>query len=108
MTPNSTLQSKLGGSHSTIIGGRHGKKFLKIISDHPDVKRIIPSVITVKGKSAPGGKIDVKLLRPDSRGNLRALLTHGTSSQEVRIVTNVGMEQEGEKIMQELNAMFME
>jgi hypothetical protein len=108
MTSNSTLQSKLGGSHSTIIGGRHGKKLLKIISDHPDVKRIIPSVITVKGKSAPGGKIDVKILRPDSRGNLRALLTHGTSSQEVRIVTNVGMEEEGERIMQELNAMFME
>ncbi len=104
----SMLKKKLGGAHTTIIGERMGKKMVGIIVQHPKVKKIIPSVITVKGKSSPGGNISGKVLRPDERGNLRMLLSHGTSSQELRIVTTVGTPEEGELIMNELNAMLFD
>ncbi|MBC7085618.1 MAG: DUF2103 domain-containing protein [Methanomethylovorans sp.] len=99
---------KLGGSHTTIIGGRHGKKIVGLISQHAEVKKIVPSVITVKGKSNPGGLIIAKVLRPDERGNLRLLISQGTSSQELRIITTVGDVQSGERIMHELNRMILE
>jgi hypothetical protein len=101
-------RNKIGGSHTTIIGGRHGKKLVQLISQHTEVKKIVPSVITVRGKSNPGGLIIGKVLRPDERGNLRLLISHGTSSQELRIVTNVGDVQSGERIMNELNQMIVE
>ncbi|WP_300609284.1 DUF2103 domain-containing protein [Methanohalophilus sp.] len=106
MSSDSILKDKLGGSHTTVIGGRTGKKILRIISQHPNIKRIIPSIISVRGKSASGGRLTAKILRPDSRGNLRLLLSQGTSSQEIRLVTNVGSLEEGEKLMDELNAML--
>lgn len=101
-------KSKIGGSHTTIIGGRHGKRLIKIISQHPEIKKIVPSVINVKGKSNPGGMIIGKILRPDDRGNLRMLISHGTSSQEIRIITTVGDMNNGERIMQELNTILLE
>lgn len=102
------LQNKLGGSHTTIIGGRRGKKLVKVISAHPEVKKIIPSVITVRGKGPSGGVISAKILRPDERGNLRMLISHGTSAQEIRIITTVGDAVEGERIMNELNKMLFD
>lgn len=99
---------KIGGAHTTIIGGRHGKKLVKIISQHSEVKKIVPSVITVRGKSNPGGMIIGKVLRPDDRGNLRMLISHGTSSQELRIITSVGDAISGERIMQELNTILLQ
>ncbi len=107
-TLRSAFKDKLGGAHTTIIGGRHGKKLLDLVSHHPCVKRIIPSVITTKGKSAAGGSISAKVLRPDDRGNLRVLLSHGTSSQEIRIITTVGDVAEGERVVKELNEMLSE
>ena len=98
--------TKIGGSHTTIIGGRHGKKLVQLISLHTEVKKIVPSVITVRGQSNPGGLIIGKVLRSDSRGNLRLLLSHGTSFQELRIITTVGDLQSGERIMNELNQMI--
>lgn len=106
MSSDSILKDKLGGSHTTVIGGRTGKKILRMVSQHPDVKRIIPSVISVRGKSASGGSLTAKILRPDNRGNLRLLLSQGTSSQEIRLVTNIGSVEEGEKLMAELNAIL--
>jgi hypothetical protein len=106
MPPNPDLRDKLGGAHTTVIGGRTGKKILRLVGGHPDIKRIIPSVITVRGKSASGGALSAKVLRPDGRGNLRLLLSQGTSSQEIRIVTNVGEFAEGERVMAELNAIL--
>jgi hypothetical protein len=100
--------NKIGGSHTTIIGGRHGKKLVRLISQHAEVKKIVPSVITVRGKSNPGGLIIGKVLRPDERGNLRLLISHGTSSQELRIITTVGDVQSGERVMNELNRMIVE
>ncbi|MCD4703776.1 MAG: DUF2103 domain-containing protein [Methanosarcinaceae archaeon] len=104
----STFKDKLGGAHTTIIGGRHGKGLLSLVSQHPCVKRIIPSVITTKGKSAAGGSISAKVLRSDDRGNLRVLLSRGTSSQEIRIITTVGDVAEGKRVMDELNEMLSE
>ncbi|WP_048135072.1 DUF2103 domain-containing protein [Methanolobus tindarius] len=99
-------ECKLGGSHTTIIGGRAGKKIVSLLSQHPSVKKVIPSVIAVKGKGNSGGKLTAKIQRPDDRGNLRLLLSHGTSFQELRIITNVGSFEEGENILKELNSLL--
>nr|QNO49014.1 hypothetical protein KNGNHFEO_00010 [Methanosarcinales archaeon ANME-2c ERB4] len=53
-------QTKLGGAHTTIVGGRTGRKVAEIVARHPMVKRIIPSVISVKG--AAGGKTVANVL----------------------------------------------
>lgn len=98
--PEALLRSKLGGSHTTIIGGRAGKKLVRFVSQHREVKKIIPAVISVKGMA--GGKLSGKLLRADSRGNLRLLLSQGRSFQELRLVTTVGTAAEGERIVEEL------
>jgi hypothetical protein len=97
----SSSKNKIGGVHTTIIGGRAGKKLVKLVSQHPEVKKIIPSVISVKGIA--GGSLTGKVLRADARGNLRLLLSEGRSFQEVRLVTTVGTAEEGDRIMDELN-----
>jgi hypothetical protein len=97
----SSPKNKLGGVHTTVIGGRAGKKLVKLISQHPEVKKVIPSVISVKGIA--GGSLTGKVLRADARGNLRLLLSEGRSFQEVRLVTTVGTAEEGDRIMNELN-----
>jgi hypothetical protein len=94
-------RNKLGGAHTTIIGGRAGKKLVKLVSQHPEIKKVIPSVISVKG--AAGGSLTGKVLRADVRGNLRLLLSEGRSFQEIRLVTTVGTAEEGDRIMNELN-----
>lgn len=99
---------KIGGAHSTIIGGRHGKKLVNIVSRHPEVKKVIPSVITVKGKGLAGGFVSAKVLRSDVRGNLRMLITHGTAAQELRIITTVGDTAAGERVMNDLNSMLFD
>lgn len=96
-----SFQNKLGGAHTTIIGGRTGKKLIRLVSQHPEVKKIIPSVISIKGIA--GGNLTGKVLRSDARGNLRLLLSEGRSYQEIRLVTTVGTADEGERIMNELN-----
>jgi hypothetical protein len=99
-TKNSS-RNKLGGAHTTVIGGRAGKKLIKLISQHPEIKKVIPSVISVKGIA--GGNLTGKVLRSDVRGNLRLLLSEGRSFQEIRLVTTVGTAEEGDRIMNELN-----
>jgi hypothetical protein len=37
---------------------------------------------------------------------MRLLLSHGTSFQELRIITNVGSFEEGEEVMKELNSLL--
>ncbi len=101
-----SLKSKLGGAHTTIIGGRTGKKLVRLVSQHPEIKKIIPSVISVKGTA--GGKLSGKVLRTDARGNLRMLLSEGRSFQELRLVTTVGTAEEGDRIMNELNEVLKE
>jgi hypothetical protein len=94
-------RNKLGGAHTTVIGGRAGKKLIKLVSQHPEIKKVIPSVISVKGIA--GGNLTGKVLRSDVRGNLRLLLSEGRSFQEIRLVTTVGTAEEGDRIMNELN-----
>jgi hypothetical protein len=94
-------RKKLGGAHTTIIGGRAGKKLIKLVSQHPAIKKVIPSVILVKGVA--GGNLTGKVLRSDARGNLRLLLSEGRSFQEIRLVTTVGTAEEGDRIVNELN-----
>ena len=94
-------KNKLGGVHTTIIGGRAGKKLVKIVGQHREIKKIIPAVISVKG--IPGGSLTGKISHSDARGNLRLLISEGRSSQKVRIVTTVGTAEEGDRIMKELN-----
>ncbi|MGB9131530.1 MAG: DUF2103 domain-containing protein [Methanosarcina sp.] len=94
-------KNKLGGSHTTIIGRRAGKKLIKLVSQHPEIKKVIPSIISVKGIA--GGSLTGKVLRADSRGNLRLLISEGRSFQEIRLVTTVGTAEEGDRIMNELN-----
>ena len=98
--------SKLGGAHTTIIGGRTGKKAVEVVARHRKVKRIVPSVISVKGHA--GGKTIAKVLRPDTRGNLRLLISSGTSAQELRIVTTAGTVEQGEAVRCELNQALLE
>jgi hypothetical protein len=93
--------NKLGGTHTTIIGGRAGKRIVKLVSQHPEIKKVIPSVISVKGVA--GGTLTGKVLRADFRGNLRLLLSEGRSFQELRLITTVGTADEGDRIMDELN-----
>jgi len=97
----SSYKKKLGGAHTTIIGGRAGKKLVKLVTQHPEVKKVIPTVISVKGIA--GGSLAGKVLRADARGNLRLLLSEGRSFQEIRLVTTVGTAEEGDRIMDELN-----
>jgi hypothetical protein len=94
-------KNKIGGAHTTIIGGRSGKRLVKFVSQHPEIKKVIPSVISVKGVA--GGSLTGKVLRSDARGNLRLLLSEGRSFQEIRLVTTVGTAAEGDRIMNELN-----
>jgi hypothetical protein len=97
-------QNKLGGAHTTIIGGRTGRKAAEIVAWHTKVKRIIPTVISVKGSA--GGKTTAKVLRSDARGNLRLLISSGTSAQELRIITTAGDFSEGELLRRELSEML--
>ena len=108
MTKSHSTPEKIGGAHTTIIGGRHGKKLIDTILDHSEVKRIVPSVINVKGNTAAHGGIIGKVLRSDSRGNLRMIITHGTAVQEIRVITTVADDTEGERLMNELNALLLD
>jgi hypothetical protein len=90
---------KFGGDHTTVIGGRRGRKIVLEISRSEFVKKVVPGVIRV-GMS-PGG-FKAKFLRPDERGNLRLLLREGSTVQEVFIVTKASNSFEGMKIAREL------
>lgn len=107
MIPNKKdYKNKLGGSHTTIIGRRIGEKAVRTIATHPDVKRIVPSIINARGTA--GGRTTAKILRPDARGNLRLLIQAGTASQELQVVTTLGSFAEGELLRSELNSMLKE
>ncbi|WNY26080.1 DUF2103 domain-containing protein [Methanolapillus millepedarum] len=101
---SSVEKSKMGGIHTTIIGERAGRKIVLLVAAHPQVKKIIPGMIKVKGPS--GGNLRAKVLRPDNRGNLRLLLSQGTSVQEIQVVTTAADFESGEVVLNELNEMI--
>ena len=74
--------------------------------DKPLTNKVLWCTIRVKG--AAGGKTVAKVLRSDARGNLRLLISSGTSAQELRIITTVGDFLAGESLRRELNEMLSE
>ena len=99
--------TKLGGSHSTVIGDRRGRSAIELLGDHPHVKKIIPGPIDASGHGSQGG-FRAKVTRSDDRGNLRVLLHDGSSVQTVRVVTTGRSREDGERIAAQLTEAFTE
>lgn len=93
---------KLGGSHTTLIGDRDGRRAIETVADHPHVKKIIPGPIDASGGSSRGG-LRAKATRADGNGNVRLLLREGSSVQENRVVTTASDRQSGERVRDDLN-----
>ena len=93
---------KLGGSHSTLIGGRAGQRVIQTVAGHPHVKKVIPGPIDAGGASSPTG-VRAKATRADGNGNVRVLIRDGSSVQENRVVTTAGDRELGEHVRADLN-----
>ncbi|WP_254838688.1 DUF2103 domain-containing protein [Natronomonas marina] len=97
-----TVAEKLGGSHSTLIGGRDGQAALETVADHPHVKKIVPGPIDAGGSGSRTG-VRAKATRADDTGNVRLLIRDGSSVQENRVVTTAGDRKLGEHVRADLN-----
>lgn len=95
--------AKLGGSHSTVIGGRTGRRILETIAGHPHVKKIVPGAIDAGGTGSQRGT-HAKATRADTNGNLRVLIRDGSSVQAVHVVTTAMDRDRGERIREDLTA----
>ncbi|QSW98544.1 DUF2103 domain-containing protein [Haloterrigena alkaliphila] len=93
---------KIGGSHSTLIGGRTGMRAIRAVAGHPHVKKVIPGPIDAGGKGSQSG-LRAKVTRADHGGNVRMLLRDGSSVQENRVVTTARDREMGERIREDLN-----
>ena len=93
---------KIGGSHTTLIGGRTGMRAIQTVAGHPHVKKVIPGPIDAGGKGSQSG-LRAKVTRADDGGNVRLLLRDGSSVQENRIVTTARDRETGERIREDLN-----
>ncbi|MGM0592236.1 MAG: DUF2103 domain-containing protein [Halobacteriota archaeon] len=95
-------KEKLGGRHTTLIGGREGRRAINTVAAHPHVKKIIPGPIDAGGTSARGG-LRAKVTRSDGNGNVRLLVRDGSSVQENRVVTTAMDRETGERVRDDLN-----
>lgn len=93
---------KIGGAHSTLIGGRDGEAVVREVAAHPHVKKVVPGPIE-SGGGGPDGGVQAKATRADGNGNVRVLLRDGSSVQENRIVTTATDRESGERIRADLN-----
>lgn len=93
---------KIGGSHSTLIGGRKGMSVIQTVAGHPHVKKVIPGPIDAGGTGSQSG-LRAKVTRADDGGNVRLLLRDGSSVQENRVVTTAGDRELGERVRDDLN-----
>jgi hypothetical protein len=100
-------REKLGGTHSTLIGGRKGRRAIGTVADHPHVKKIIPGPIDAGGTGSQSG-LRAKVTRADDNGNARLLLRDGSSVQENRVVTTAMDRESGEWIRDDLNEALRE
>jgi hypothetical protein len=100
-------EEKIGGSHSTLIGGRTGMKAIHLVAGHPHVKKVIPGPIDAGGSGSQSG-LRAKATRADTNGNVRLLLRDGSSVQENRIVTTAGDRETGERVREDLNELLQE
>lgn len=98
---------KIGGSHSTLIGGRTGMRAIRTVADHPHVKKVIPGPIDAGGTGSQSG-LRAKVTRADAGGNVRMLLRDGSSVQENRVVTTARDREGGERIRADLNDVLEE
>ncbi|KAB1197111.1 MULTISPECIES: DUF2103 domain-containing protein [Haloferax] len=98
---------KLGGSHSTLIGGRKGRRAIGVVAGHPHVKKVIPGPIDASGTGSRTG-LRAKVTRADDNGNVRLLLRDGSSVQENRIVTTAMNREMGERVRDDLNEALRE
>ncbi|AUX09351.1 metal-binding protein [Halalkaliarchaeum desulfuricum] len=100
-------REKLGGRHSTLIGGRDGRRAMTTVAEHPHVKKLVPGPIDAGGTGSRTG-LRAKVTRADDNGNLRLLLRSGSSVQENRIVTTASDRETGERIREDLNEALRE
>lgn len=96
-----TPAEKIGGAHTTLIGGRRGQAAIEVIAAHPHVKKVIPGPI--EAGSTAGGRVRAKATRADATGNLRLLVRDGSSVQENRVVTTASDRETGEFVREDLN-----
>jgi hypothetical protein len=97
-----SVAEKLGGTHSTLIGGRTGKETLEVVASHPHVKKIIPGPIDAGGSSSRTG-VRAKVTRSGDNGNVRLLVRDGSSVQENRVVTTAHNREFGERVRADIN-----
>lgn len=102
-----SVAEKLGGTHSTLIGGRTGREALEVVAEHPHVKKIIPGPIDASGSSSDGG-LRAKVTRADNTGNVRLLVRDGSSVQENRVVTTADDRELGERVRKDINEALVE
>ncbi|MHB9288506.1 DUF2103 domain-containing protein [Halobacteriales archaeon Cl-PHB] len=102
-----SVAEKLGGAHSTLIGGRTGRRALSVVAEHPHVKKIIPGPIDAGGSGSRTG-LRAKATRADDTGNVRLLIRDGSSVQENRVVTTAGDRKLGERVRADLNEALVE
>ncbi|SFR36989.1 DUF2103 domain-containing protein [Halogeometricum limi] len=100
-------REKVGGTHSTLIGGRDGRRAIAVVADHPHVKKIIPGPIDAGGMGSQKS-LRAKVTRADANGNVRLLLRDGSSVQENRIVTTAMDTETGEFVRDDLNEALRE
>ena len=101
-TVDAAPAEKLGGSHTTLIGERDGKRAIRTVAEYPHVKKIIPGPIDAGGEGSQSG-LRAKVTRADEHGNVRLLLRDGSSVQENRVVTTAGDRTTGERVRDALN-----
>lgn len=101
-TVEAAPSEKIGGSHTTLIGERDGKRAIRTIAEYPHVKKIIPGPIDAGGQGSQAG-LRAKVTRADEHGNVRLLLRDGSSVQENRVVTTAGDRATGERVRDALN-----
>ncbi|MFW6316861.1 MAG: DUF2103 domain-containing protein [Halorubrum sp.] len=100
-------REKIGGSHSTLIGDRKGRKAVSTVAHHPHVKKIVPGPIDAGGTGSRTG-LRAKATRAGTNGNVRLLLRDGSSVQENRIVTTAMDRETGERVREDLNEALRE
>ncbi|MFP9062257.1 DUF2103 domain-containing protein [Natrialbaceae archaeon A-chndr2] len=93
---------KIGGSHTTLIGGRTGMQAIQTVAGHPHVKKVIPGPIDAGGIGSQSG-LRAKVTRADDGGNVRMLLRDGSSVQENHVVTTARERELGEVVRADLN-----
>jgi hypothetical protein len=106
-TVDAPPDEKVGGAHSTLIGGRSGRRAIRAVAGHPHVKKVIPGPIDAGGNGTDRG-VRAKATRPDDNGNVRLLLRDGSSVQENRVVTTARDRGTGERVRADLNDVLAE